>query len=134
MAIPFTEMVNTGEIADLKGNEFSSEMLKLRFFWFSQKVASGAGAWTSRGRELLQIHLPDSFLNISSLICPKLAPCIFSIMCFSTLSLPHLPVEDKNYTATEAEPQIIPKTSLTFYHSTTLPAHHSSLSSLIEYI
>lgn len=37
MVMSLTELVNTGEITDLKGNKFSSDMLNLRFFWLAKR-------------------------------------------------------------------------------------------------
>lgn len=70
-------------------NEFSSEMSNLRCLWFSQKEASGAGSGARDAVSSSRCTSPTVFSRHLKLTCPKLASRVFSLMCFSTLSLPH---------------------------------------------
>lgn len=88
VVMSFHEMVNLEDLKIWRRNDFILEMWNFRCIWFSQKETSRAESGTQRQRAS-----PDTLfhclLNISNLVGPKLVSCIFSLMCFSTLSLPH---------------------------------------------
>lgn len=57
--------------------------------WFSQKEASRAESGTQDADSSSRYTFPTVFSRHLKLPCPKLASWVFSLMCFSTLSLPH---------------------------------------------